>query len=59
MTDMAVYTTGPDTTRNTNFGGGSTTFRDKARIYDGVIHSVKLLNKQLVFVEGQNEGQNE
>lgn len=45
MTDMAVYTTGPDTTRNTNFGGGSTTFTDKAGIYDidklfnRVIHS--------------------
>lgn len=30
MTDMAVYTTGPETTRNTNFGGGSTTSTDKA-----------------------------
>lgn len=34
MTDMAVYTTGPDTTRNINFGGGSTTFTDKAKVYD-------------------------
>lgn len=43
-TDMAVYTTGPDTTLNTNFGGGSTTFTDKQK-YDtdkslsGVFHS--------------------
>lgn len=25
MTEMAVYTTGPDTTRNINLGGGLTT----------------------------------
>lgn len=39
MTDMAVYTTGPDTTRNTNFGGGSTTFTDKAGICSIENHS--------------------
>lgn len=32
LTDMAVYTTGPDTARNNNFGGGSTTFADKATL---------------------------
>lgn len=27
VTDMAVYTTGPDAVRNKNLGGGSTTFK--------------------------------
>lgn len=63
MTDMAVYTIGPDTTRNTNFGGGSTIFTAKdIKNEKNITHisemqllhiyfEYRVLNKQLMFLK--------